>query len=128
MHYIKTANAPEAIGPYSQAISHNGLVYTSGSIALRPNGDFVNGDIKAQTEQVMQNLEAILKEADSSLECVLKTTCFLANIDDFATFNEVYLKAFGSHKPARSTVAVKTLPKNALIEIECIATTKEKFK
>ncbi len=121
MKIIKTSKAPKAIGPYSQAIRTKGIIYTSGSIALKPNGEFVDGDITAQTAQVLQNLKAILQEAGSSLESVIKTTSFLANMEDFEAFNKEYQKAFGTHKPARSTIAVKTLPKNALIEIECIA-------
>lgn len=121
MKIINTSNAPQAIGPYSQAIELNGILYTSGQISLDKEGNFVNGDIVAQTTQVLQNLEAVLKEAGSSFEKVIKTTVFLANMEDFIAFNEVYAKFFGNHKPARSTIAVKTLPKNALVEIECIA-------
>lgn len=126
MKHISTQNAPQAIGPYSQAIAldslQNGLIFTSGVIALKPNGEFVNGDITAQTKQVMQNLEAILREGGSSLDKVLKTTCYLANMEDFGAFNAEYEKAFGLHKPARTTIGVKSLPKNALVEVECIAT------
>lgn len=126
MKRISTQNAPQAIGPYSQAIAldslQNGLIFTSGAIALKPNGEFVNGDITAQTKQVMQNLEAILREGGSSLDKVLKTTCYLANMEDFGAFNVEYEKAFGLHKPARTTIGVKSLPKNALVEVECIAT------
>lgn len=126
MKHISTQNAPQAIGPYSQAITldslQNGLIFTSGAIALKPNGEFVDGDITAQTKQVMQNLEAILREGGSSLDKVLKTTCYLANMEDFVAFNAEYEKAFGSHKPARTTIGVKSLPKNALVEVECIAT------
>ena len=126
MKYISTQNAPQAIGPYSQAIAldslQNGLIFTSGAIALKTNGEFVNGDITAQTKQVMQNLEAILREGGSSLDKVLKTTCYLANMEDFGAFNAEYEKAFGLHKPARTTIGVKSLPKNALVEVECIAT------
>lgn len=121
MKIINTLNAPQAIGPYSQAIELNGILYTSGQIPLDKEGNFVNGDIVIQTTQVLQNLEAVLKEAGSSFQNVIKTTVFLANMEDFVAFNEVYAKFFGSHKPARSTIAVKTLPKNALVEIECIA-------
>lgn len=121
MQITSTPNAPQAIGPYSQAISFDNLVFTSGAIALTPNGEFIHGDIKAQTRQVMQNLKAILESSNSSLANVLKTTCYLANMEDFNAFNEVYAEFFGSHKPARSTIAVKTLPKNALVEVECIA-------
>lgn len=121
MQVVSTPNAPQAIGPYSQAIKTNGMVYTSGQIALRPDGSFNDGDIKVQTTQVFENLTAVLKEAGSGIDKVLKTTVFLSDIDNFAAMNEVYAKFFGEHKPARSTVAVKTLPKNALVEIECIA-------
>lgn len=121
MNVISTPNAPCAIGPYSQAIVANGMVFTSGQIALRPDGTFLEGDVVAQTTQVLENLSAVLKEAKSGLNQVVKTTIFLANMDDFARVNEVYGNFFGEHKPARSTVAVKTLPKNALVEIEAIA-------
>ncbi|MDD3468204.1 MAG: RidA family protein [Campylobacterales bacterium] len=121
MQVVSTPNAPQAIGPYSQAIKTGGMVYTSGQVALRPDGSFNDGDIAAQTTQVFENLTAVLKEAGSGLDKVLKTTVFLSDMDNFAAMNEVYAKFFGEHKPARSTVAVKTLPKNALVEIECIA-------
>ena len=121
MNVISTPNAPCAIGPYSQAIVANGMVFTSGQIALRPDGTFLEGDVEAQTTQVLENLQAVLKEAKSGLNYVVKTTIFLANMDDFASVNAVYGSFFGEHKPARSTVAVKTLPKNALVEIEAIA-------
>ncbi len=121
MQVVSTPNAPQAIGPYSQAIKTGGMVYTSGQVALRANGSFNDGDITAQTTQVFENLTAVLKEAGSGLDKVLKTTVFLSDMDNFAPMNEVYAKFFGEHKPARSTVAVKTLPKNALVEIECIA-------
>lgn len=121
MNVISTPNAPCAIGPYSQAIVANGMVFTSGQIALRPDGTFLEGDVIAQTTQVLENLSAVLTEAKSGLNYVVKTTIFLANMEDFASVNEVYGNFFGEHKPARSTVAVKTLPKNALVEIEAIA-------
>ena len=121
MNVISTPDAPCAIGPYSQAIVANGMVFTSGQIALRPDGTFLEGDVEAQTTQVLENLQAVLKEAKSGLNYVVKTTIFLANMDDFARVNAVYGSFFGEHKPARSTVAVKTLPKNALVEIEAIA-------
>ena len=121
MNVISTPNAPCAIGPYSQAIVANGMVFTSGQIALRPDGTFLEGDVEAQPTQVLENLQAVLTEAKSSLNRVVKTTIFLANMDDFASVNAVYGSFFGEHKPARSTVAVKTLPKNALVEIEAIA-------
>ena len=122
MEYIHTDKAPKAIGPYSQAIKIGDFIFTSGQIALTPDGVMREGDIEVQTTQVLTNLKNILEEAGSSLDKVIKTTIFLANMDDFAKVNEIYAKFFGSHKPARSTVAVKTLPKNALIEIEAIAT------
>ena len=120
MEKIQTSNAPSAIGPYSQAIKVGNFIYTSGQIALTPSGEFLDADIKTQTKQVCENLKAVLNEAGVSLENVVKTTIFLANMNDFNEVNEVYGEYF-SHKPARSTVAVKTLPKNALVEIECIA-------
>lgn len=97
------------------------FIFTSGQIALNPNGEFIDGDIVAQTRQVLENLSAILKEADSSLAKVVKTNVFLADMGDFGAMNEIYAEYFGDNKPARSTVAVKTLPKNAKVEIECIA-------
>ncbi|MDR1461302.1 MAG: RidA family protein [Campylobacteraceae bacterium] len=120
MNVISTEKAAEAIGPYSQAIVINGFVFTSGQIALTPEGKFLDEDIKVQTEQVLKNLSEILEKSGSSLEKVVKTTIFLTDINDFATVNEIYAKAFGKHKPARSTVGVKSLPKNAKIEIEVI--------
>jgi 2-iminobutanoate/2-iminopropanoate deaminase len=122
MEKIHTTNAPEAIGPYSQAIKVGNFIYTSGQIALTPNGEFLGGNITAQTKQVCENLKAVLEEAGTSLQNVIKTTIFLANMNDFNELNIVYGEYF-SHKPARSTVAVKTLPKNALVEIECVAYT-----
>jgi 2-iminobutanoate/2-iminopropanoate deaminase len=121
MNYVQTQNAPSAIGPYSQAVVHNGLVYTSGQIALTPAGEMLENDVVVQTKQVLENLTAVLEAAGSSLGQVIKTTIFLDSMDDFATVNEIYAEAFGDHKPARSTVAVKTLPKNALVEIDAIA-------
>lgn len=119
---IATQQAPGAIGPYSQAIKCGNLVYTAGQIPLDPaTGKLVEGDIAAQTERVMRNLAAILDAAGSSLGRVIKTTCFLANLDDFATFNEVYGKHFGDNRPARSTVQVSRLPAGASVEVECVA-------
>ena len=121
MTTISTKNAPAAIGPYSQAIEINGLVFTSGQIALDPaTGEIVGTTIEEQTEQVMKNLGAILKEAGATYENAVKTVCFLDNMDDFGAFNEIYGKYF-TGKPARSCVAVKTLPKNVLCEVEVIA-------
>lgn len=116
-----TDAAPAAIGPYSQAVSTNDLVFTSGQIPLDPVTMTVVGeDITAQAQQVMKNLAAVLEASGTSFEKVIKTTCFLADMADFAAFNEVYAKYFVS-KPARSCVAVKTLPKNVLCEVEVIA-------
>ena len=119
--FIQTTDAPAAIGPYSQAVNIGELIYTSGQIALKPDGSFLDGDIKEQSIQVLTNLANVLKAGRSSLNQVIKTTIFLVNMDDFVEVNKIYEKFFGSHKPSRSTVAVKTLPKNALIEIEVIA-------
>lgn len=115
-----TKKAPQAIGPYSQAISTNGSIYTSGQIGLTPSGELVQG-IEAQTRQVLENLSEVLKASNSSLSQVIKTTIFLSDMDHFGIVNGIYAEFFGDHKPARSTVAVKTLPKDALVEIECIA-------
>lgn len=118
---VYTKNAPDAIGPYSQAVRANGLVFTSGQIAINPaSGQVEATDIKGQTEQVCKNLKAVLDASGSSITRVVKTTCFLADMADFAAFNEVYATHFTS-KPARSCVAVKTLPKNVLVEVEAIA-------
>ena len=118
---VYTKNAPEAIGPYTQAKVAGGLVFTSGQIPIDPaTGNVEAGDIKGQAHQSCKNRKAILEEAGSSLDKVVKTTCFLADMGDFAAFNEVYAEYFTS-KPARSCVAVKTLPKNVLVEIEAIA-------
>lgn len=121
MKTIHTENAPAAIGPYSQAIEVNGLVFTSGQIAIDPStGNVEAADIVGQTEQIMKNLGAILAEAGCGFENAVKTTCFLADMGDFAAFNEIYGKYFTT-KPARSCVAVKQLPKNVLAEVEVIA-------
>lgn len=118
---IYTKNAPEAIGPYSQAICTGGLVFTSGQIAINPaTGTVEATTIEEQTEQVCKNLTAVLEAAGSSLEKVVKTTCFLKNMEDFAAFNAVYGKYFVG-KPARSCVAAKQLPKDVLVEVEVIA-------
>ncbi len=121
MNIISTPNAPQAIGPYSQAIENNGIIYTSGQIGLMSNGEMAGNGIISQTNQVLKNLKAVLEAGGSSMNNVIKTTIFLADMDDFVTVNEIYAEHFGDHKPARSTVAVKSLPKNALVEIECIA-------
>jgi 2-iminobutanoate/2-iminopropanoate deaminase len=121
MKYVATDKAPAAIGPYSQGIISGELFYSSGQIPLTPSGDLVMGTIEDQTHQVFANLKAVLKEAGSSLEEVIKTTVFIKNMDDFAALNEVYASYFGDHKPARSTVEVARLPKDAKVEIEVIA-------
>lgn len=121
MKKIATKNAPQAIGPYSQAILNGELLFTSGQIALDPEtGDLVGDDTKAQSEQVMKNLAAVLAAAGTSFDRVIKTTCFLADMADFAAFNEVYGK-YITTAPARSCVAVKALPKGALVEVEAVA-------
>ena len=118
---ISTPNAPAAIGPYSQAIRCGNIVYTSGQIPLDPvTGEVVGDDIRTQAQQVMKNLSAVLTAAGSSPELAVKTTCFLADMADFAVFNEVYAACFTTN-PARSCVAVKTLPKGVLVEVEVIA-------
>ena len=121
MEKVFTEQAPAAIGPYSQAVKTGGLVYTSGQIPINPaTGAIEAQDIKGQTEQVMRNLDAVLQAAGSSFECAVKTLCFLKSMDDFAAFNEVYARYF-TGKPARSCVAVASLPKGALVEVEVIA-------
>lgn len=118
---VYTKNAPDAIGPYSQAIKAGGFVFTSGQIAINPlSGNVEATSIEEQTKQVMENLGAVLNEAGSSFEKAVKTTCFLKNMSDFATFNAIYGEYFTS-KPARSCVAVKELPKDVLVEVEVIA-------
>lgn len=121
MEYISTNKAPGAIGPYSQAVVAGNTVYTSGQIAIDPeSGNIEATDITGQTEQVCKNLKAVLEAAGSGLDKVVKTVCFLSDMDNFAAFNEVYGKYFTT-KPARSCVAVKTLPKNVLVEVDTIA-------
>ena len=121
MNIVSTPNAPAAIGPYSQAIVSNGMVYTSGQIAIDPATGAIHGTtIEEQTEQVCKNIHALLTSAGTDLSKVVKTACFLADMNDFAAFNAVYAKYFVSN-PARSCVAVKTLPKNVLVEIDTIA-------
>jgi 2-iminobutanoate/2-iminopropanoate deaminase len=120
MQKIYTKNAPEAIGPYSQAIKVGNFIFTSGQIALTPSGEFLDADVKTQTKQVCENLKAVLESAGAKLEDVVKTTIFLDDISNFNDVNEVYGQYF-SHRPARSTVAVKELPKGAKVEIEAVA-------
>jgi 2-iminobutanoate/2-iminopropanoate deaminase len=121
MEIVNTEKAPEAIGPYSQAVIANGLIYTSGQIALTPSGELIERDIKKQTRQVLTNLKNVLESVESGLDRVIKTTIYLENMEDFGIVNVIYAEYFGDHKPVRSTVAVKTLPKNVLVEIDCIA-------
>jgi 2-iminobutanoate/2-iminopropanoate deaminase len=119
---VQTENAPKAIGPYQQAIKANGFIYTAGQIPIDPTtGNFVEGGIAAQTRQVLENLKAVLEAGGSALERVVKATVFLKNMSDFAAMNEVYAQYLGSAKPARSTVAVAELPRDALIEIDLVA-------
>lgn len=119
---ISTPNAPQAIGPYSQAVVHNNLVYCSGQIALNPTDMTIVGtDAKIQCEQIMKNLGEVLTAAGSKWENVLKCSIFLKSMDDFAVVNEIYGSKFPSNPPARETVAVKTLPKDVLVEISCVA-------
>lgn len=123
MKVINTTKAPAAIGPYSQAIAANGLLFTSGQIPVDPStGLVVEGGIESQARMVMENLKAVLVEADVDFSAVVKTTCFISSMDDFAAFNTIYSQYFTSDaKPARSCVAVKNLPKNVLCEVEAIA-------
>ena len=119
---IQTASAPAAIGPYSQAVVANGFVFTAGQIALDPaTGEIVQGDVVAQAERVFANLGAVLEAAGASWDSVVKTTVFLQDMADFPRVNEVYARAFGTSRPARSTVAVAGLPRNVLVEIELVA-------
>ena len=121
MKFISTKEAPQAIGPYSQAVVVNGLVYTSGQIGLLPNGELVADDVESQTHQVMKNLFYVLEAANAHFNDVIKTTIFLEDMRDFDKVNAIYAHYFGTHKPVRSTVAVRSLPKNVKIEIDCIA-------
>lgn len=119
---IKTDGAPAAIGPYSQGIKGGGLLFTAGQIPLDPaTMKPVSGGIREQSEQVMKNLAAVLEAGGSRLDRVVKTTCFLTDLGNFATFNEIYGKAFGDNAPARSTVQVAALPMGVLVEVECVA-------
>ncbi len=119
---IETENAPKPIGPYSQAVQFGDLLFTSGQIAINPQtGELLNDSVEEQTNLVLENLKAVLSKAGSSLDKVIKTTIFLKDMNDFALVNGVYENYFGSSKPARSTVEVSCLPKNVLVEIDCIA-------
>lgn len=120
---VATAGAPKAIGPYSQAIRSGGFVFTAGQVALDPaSGELVSGGVAEQTARALENLQAVLAAAGSGLSQVVKTTVFLVDMADFGAMNEVYGRAFGTHRPARSTVAVAALPRGARVEIEVIAT------
>ena len=122
MQIIATDKAPQAIGPYSQAVVAGGLVFTAGQVALDPGTmELVPGDVAAQAERVFDNLAAVLAASSSAFDRVLKATVYLADMGDFGAVNAVYAARFGSHRPARSTVAVKTLPKGALVEIDLVA-------
>ena len=124
MHYVATEDAPKAIGPYSQAVTHLGTLYTSGQVALDPaTGNLVEGGFEDQAHRVFRNLEAVLKEAGSSFDRVLKATVFVTDLGNFQALNAIYAQYFGDHKPARTTVEVKGLPKGALVEIDLIALT-----
>lgn len=119
---IHSEHAPKALGPYSQAIKANGMIFCSGQVGLVPSsGEFAGNDVATQCQQVMENLKAVLTEAGSSFDKVVKTTIYLIDMGDFATVNEIYAEYFSAAPPARETVAVKTLPKNALVEISVIA-------
>ena len=121
--FVSTAGAPKAIGPYSQGVITNGFLFTAGQVALDPaRGELVGGGIAEQTTRALENLRAILTEAGTDFSQVVKTTVFLVDMGDFTAMNEVYGRTFGSHRPARSTVAVAALPRGALVEIEVIAT------
>ena len=121
MNQVSTSKAPAAIGPYCQAVVHNGLVFTSGQVPLDPATGSVAGDtIEQQSRQVCENLSAVLAAAGSGMDKVIKTTCFLSDMGNFVAFNDVYAEYF-TQKPARSCVAVRTLPKNVLVEVECVA-------
>lgn len=120
-HLIRTEAAPAAIGPYSQAVRAGEFLFTSGQIPLKPSGELETGDIRMQTEQVLENLKAVLEAGGSSLSQVVKCTCFLADMNHFAAMNEVYSSYFSSATPARSAVQVARLPRDVLIEIEAVA-------
>jgi 2-iminobutanoate/2-iminopropanoate deaminase len=123
LDFISTPRAPKAIGPYSQGVRANGFLFTAGQVALDPDkGELVAGDISEQTSRALDNLRAILTAAGADFSQVVKTTVFLIDMGDFTAMNEVYARAFGSHRPARSTVAVAALPRGARVEIEVIAT------
>lgn len=124
MDYVATDGAPKAIGPYSQAVTHHGIIYTSGQIALDPaTGDLVRGDFATQARRVFDNLEAVLRAAGSGFHRVLRATVYLTDLGNFQTLNTIYAERFGDHKPARTTVQVAALPKGGALEIDLIALT-----
>lgn len=118
---IQTHDAPHAIGPYSQAIKSGGVIYTSGQIGLMPNGELAGADVETQTHQVLKNLHYVLEAGGAQMTDVIKTTIYLADMNDFTVVNEIYGQYFGDHRPARSTVEVSRLPRDVRIEIDCIA-------
>ena len=124
MHRIHTAQAPEAIGPYSQAVVHDGLVWCSGQVAFDPeNGELLAGDVASETRVTLSNLKAVLEQAGASPSSVLRCTVYLADMNDFSAMNEVYASFFGDHRPARAAIEVARLPRDARVEISCVATT-----
>ena len=122
MEFLTTSNAPAAIGPYSQAVKFNGVLYSSGQIALKLNGEMVENDIKKQTRQIFTNIKAILEDNGTFMSEVIKVNIFLTDMNDFGIVNVIMAEVFGDHKPARSTIQVAGLPKNAMIEMDVIAT------
>jgi len=125
MEFLHSTNAPEAIGPYSQAVKVNGLFYTSGQIALKVNGEMIHNDIKEQTRQIFANIKALLEDNTLNMEDIIKVNIFLVDMNDFGIVNVLMAEAFGNHKPVRSTIEVKGLPKNAMIEMDIIASCSE---
>jgi len=122
LRYVYTSEAPQPVGPYSQALSSNGLLFLSGQLGIDPKtGEIVSGGVEAETHQIFKNLTAVLKQGNSSLQKVIKCTVFLKNLNDFAAFNKIYETYFQPHKPARSTFSVVELPKGGLVEIELVA-------
>ncbi|CAM3403323.1 Rid family detoxifying hydrolase [Arcobacter aquimarinus] len=121
MKFIESDNLPLAIGPYSPAVKVNGMIYTSAQVPVTLDGTMVERDIKVQTRQVLSNLRTLLEDADSGMEKVIKVSIYLENIEDFGVVNVLFAEAFGEHKPARSTISVKSLPKNSLIMVDAIA-------
>jgi 2-iminobutanoate/2-iminopropanoate deaminase len=122
MEFLHSQNVPAAIGPYSQAVKVNGLLYTSGQIPLKLNGEMVENDIKKQTRQIFKNIKILLEDNHSSMDEVIKVNIFLTNMHDFGIVNVIMAEVFGDHKPVRSTIEVKGLPKNSMIEMDVIAT------